>query len=354
MFELTHNVRAHYRALAILVAASLVFWSAGLYATTAQAANLVEVENLISDSAPGATNVTHTVSFTIPSDTTDPTTEVTITFPAGFDVDGVTAGSGSTGSMSLSDAGQDVIASGFTANANDEVVVEIEGVENTGTVGSYEITLATDAGDTGATRIVIIDTVTVTAEIDTVFDFVISGTTTGVTVNGVTTTGDTTATEIDFETLSPNTEYMLAQQLNVTTNAGNGFVVTVESDTGGNLVSATGAEISQFVDGDAQASPQAWDEPANDVLDDTTWGHWGLTSADGTLSGSSVTYTFGSDEFIAVTGSPQPVFYHGGPSDGVTEDIGQTLVGYKIEVTPLQQAADDYQTTLTYIATPTF
>jgi hypothetical protein len=31
-----------------------------------------------------------------------------------------------------------------------------------------------------------------------------------------------------------------------------------------------------------------------------------------------------------------------------------TEVGYKIEITPLQEAADDYTTTLTYIATPTF
>jgi hypothetical protein len=52
---------------------------------------------------------------------------------------------------------------------------------------------------------------------------------------------------------------------------------------------------------------------------------------------------------------------HNDPSDGTTgttdatgDDVGETFVGYQIEITPLQEAADDYQTILTYIATPTF
>ena len=46
--------------------------------------------------------------------------------------------------------------------------------------------------------------------------------------------------------------------------------------------------------------------------------------------------------------------YHDGPADGVTEDIGRVTVGYQIQITALQEAGDDYNTTLTYIATPTF
>lgn len=37
-----------------------------------------------------------------------------------------------------------------------------------------------------------------------------------------------------------------------------------------------------------------------------------------------------------------------------TDDVGQTVVGFKIEVSSLQEAGDDYNTTLTYIATPSF
>ncbi len=40
--------------------------------------------------------------------------------------------------------------------------------------------------------------------------------------------------------------------------------------------------------------------------------------------------------------------------DGVTDDIGAAQVGYQIQITALQEAGDDYSTTLTYIATPTF
>jgi hypothetical protein len=45
---------------------------------------------------------------------------------------------------------------------------------------------------------------------------------------------------------------------------------------------------------------------------------------------------------------------HTGPSDGFTAGQGATRVGYQIEISALQEAGDDYSTTLRYIATPTF
>jgi hypothetical protein len=149
----------------------------------------------------------------------------------------------------------------------------------------------------------------------------------------------------------------LAQDLQVTTNAGNGFVVTVEQDQ--NLLSATGADIDGFVDGAYTNTPTAWATPTNDVNDENTWGHWGLTSNDSNLdsdlnnAGGNRDFT-SNDGYVAASTTPVEVFAHTGPSDGAAVDIGTSTVGYKIEVTPLQEAANDYTTTLTYIATPTF
>jgi hypothetical protein len=63
---------------------------------------------------------------------------------------------------------------------------------------------------------------------------------------------------------------------------------------------------------------------------------------------------FGANEFIGVSTTPRAIFAHDGPADGITTDVGSTTVAYKVEITALQEAADDYTATLTYIATPTF
>jgi hypothetical protein len=139
----------------------------------------------------------------------------------------------------------------------------------------------------------------------------------------------------------------MAQRLNVTTNARNGFVVTVEQDQ--NLLSSTGADIDGFIDGAYTNTPAAWAAPTNSIANENTWGHWGLTSDD-----DINTSEFGSALFVAASTTPRQIFSHAGPSDGVTNDIGSTTIGYQIQISPLQEAGDDYTTVLTYIATPTF
>jgi hypothetical protein len=86
-----------------------------------------------------------------------------------------------------------------------------------------------------------------------------------------------------------------------------------------------------------------------------------MTTEDGDTNSTGPNFTAG-DQFVAVLDTPQVVFGHNGPSDGTTtgagtaadDDVSVTEVGYKIEITPLQEAADDYTAVLTYIATPTF
>lgn len=364
MFTLT-TVRSPYRALAMLVSIAVLTWSVGYYAvSSAQAANLVELSNTLTDSSPGAESG-HEIRFIVPEGS-DIDGEITIVFPPEFTV-GTINGSNTSVVFSLAGTAGTPGSSGNTitiptAEAVEDEVVTItidEGViENPGDgdQGSYRITVTTetsDGTDIGNTHVVIIDTVLVTARVETTFEFVIEGVDEAIAPTGLElTTGSTTATSVPFGTLEAGEEYFLAQTLLVTTNARNGYIVTVEQD--GPLRSTTGAEISSFIDGQDTDLPAApWNEPGEDVLDRDTWGHWGMTSNDTTLGTLHAGLAL-EGNYFGVTTSPRIVMAHDGSADGDTQDIGLATVGYKIEITALQEAAEDYSTTLTYIATPTF
>ena len=358
--ETTKNVGFAQRVVATLVACAMVMASYGFY-TTAQAANLTNISDVLSDSNPSA-QPSHTISFTVPTGSSIGVGElIHIDFEAGF----TNVASTTSGDLTVTVDGTPATIGSFAATvqriefdlgadsaaADDVVVVAIdEGViTSPGTVQSYEITVETD-NDLGRTRVAIVDNVLVTAIVDTAFEFIVTGlATSSGAINGDDTTGSTTATEMPFGTLTAENAEVLGQQLNVTTNARNGFSVTVQTD--GDLRSSTGAVIDNFVEGsDVAVSGTAWASPVTDVNDETTWGHWGLTSDDTDLADELVTGT----SYIAASTSPREVFSHDGPSDGLTQDIGEAKVAYQIEITALQEAADDYQTTLTYVATPTF
>ncbi|MCA9358200.1 hypothetical protein KC902_02980 [Candidatus Kaiserbacteria bacterium] len=370
MFANTTHVGFAQRVVATLVAGATLLWSIGAYAT-AQAANLTNVSDTLSDSDLSVA-AGHTFAFTIPTGSTlNAASDFTITFPSG-------PGSGFTGvaasvigDFSATVAGGSVAIDNFdstgqvvtlsfdtTANAGEEVVVALNSgvVTNPDTAGSAEFVIATPS-DTGRTRVALIDNVLVTAIVQTSFDFTITGLATSTAINGTSTTGSTSATEIPFGVLTAGEIKTMAQRLNVTTNAIQGFVVTVEQDS--NLQSSTGADIDGFADGGYDDTPAVWASPSNTLGNENTYGHWGLTSSDNDLQGAGS--DFGVDEWVSASTTPRAVMAHNSVSDGVFgnddasgDDIGQTVVGYQIEITPLQEAADDYNTTLTYIATPTF
>ena len=86
------------------------------------------------------------------------------------------------------------------------------------------------------------------------------------------------------------------------------------------------------------------------LANENTWGHWGFQTNDVTLSGTA----FANNQYIAASTTPRQVMFSTTSSDGTTQNIGRADVGYKIQITPLQEAADDYSAVLTYVATPTF
>jgi hypothetical protein len=364
--------------VATLVACAVMMASLGLYnIATAHAANLTNVSDTLTDSDISTVS-NQTIAFTIPAGSSGVAASggtITVTFPAGFNM-----GSVAFGDLDLKVGGTDqtlaaapaagvwgavksgqvitfTTGSGVSAAAGQAIEIQIGtnatfGTTGTNqitnpTAGSYELYITAGTADTGRTRVAILSHVTVTAIVDTTFTFTVTGMATSTPVNGLTTTGSTSPTKIAFGHLVAGTPKVLSQRLNVTTNAKSGFIVTVYQDN--NLQSSTGADIDGFKDGAYTNTPAAWASPTNNIANENTWGHWGLTSSD-----DINTSEFASSKFVAASTTPRQIFSHTGPADGTTANIGSTTVGYKIEITPLQEAADDYTTVLTYIATPTF
>jgi hypothetical protein len=241
------------------------------------------------------------------------------------------------------------IASGTLAT------ISIAGVTNPGAIGSYLFSINTkDSGDTliehSTFRVAIVNGVVVTASVEASLAFSVLGMATSSVINGVTTTGSSTMRSMAFGVLAPGTEKTLGQKLKVTTNATYGFTVTVQQDH--NLVSSGGADIDSFKDGvEASSTALAWAVPAATLGQENTYGHFGFTSQDASLSSGDA---FGASLYKGFNASdPIEVMYHTGPADGLTPDIGTTTVAYSIQVSDMQEAGD-YSNTLTYVCTPTY
>jgi hypothetical protein len=349
----------------------------------AQAANVISFSNTLSDSAPEA-SANHTITFVTPSGVAAGE-QIVLTFDADFtdiefldagDIDLVVNGS----DVDLKDGAPDdqewgVLASGsnieltsasgtipqnatVTIRIGTNATFDVQGVNQIGNPadpGSYMISIEVGSEDTGATMVAIVPVVTVTATVETRFDFTISGVSDGEVVNNATTTITSSSTAIAFGVVEPNIPATGAQQLQVVTNAANGFVVTVLTDQ--QLKSSNEAVIDGFIDGSYVSTPTLWESPSPNIEDDRTWGHWGITTDDSRIWSDLDDY-FDVDgdgyRFVSASTTPVEVFRHNKPTNGTVQGEGMTRVAYQIEITGLQEAADDYTAILTYIATPIF
>lgn len=381
-----------YSPVAAVLIAAMLIWLSGMpfMMGRAGAAQLTNMSDTIETSNPGDLS-NHVFQFTMENGMVDGQ-EFAITMPAGFnvpvamDADDIDIASSSDITIANNCAGSDhfqfalsgqnlifsscptdflTIASStvITIEVGTNATFGITGVEkitNHVTAASYEITAQNSTSilpgstfpDVGFTRIVMIDDVTVTASVNSVFQFVVSGVVDGQSVNlsPTTTVATTTATEIPFGTLSAGVSLTMAQDLQVTTNAANGFVVTIEHD--GDLRSASGADIDGFIDGAYTDTPVAWQGPGGTLGNEFEYGHIGITSEDdintNEFDGA------GGDKWISASTTPRAIFSHNAPTDGIAPDSGTTRIGFQVEISSLQEAGNDYTNTLMYIATPTF
>ena len=351
------------KAIAMIAGLAILLWSLGLPSLRLiEAANVTSFSDTLSDSAPGV-NATHTISFTTPTGVANGET-IQFTFPSGFtgigsivDADVTISDDAAdiSGNVTAVGAGQTVTLTVDTGSIAAASVVDIviggtNQIANPSAEGSYQIDVAGTMTDTGATRVVILTAVTVTATVDTIFTFSVDGTTAGTLINSQSSTGTTSSTTIPFGSLDNGVATTSAQLLTVSTNAANGYVVTVQLD--GALRSSTGEDIDGFDEGSDTNVPTTWDVPAGTIGSPNTYGHWGVTSDDTSIS-SRTGNQFGDNLFIAASTSPREVMAHTGPVNGAGVGQGTTTVGYRVEISALQ-AAGDYATTLTYVATPTF
>lgn len=377
------------QAIAAVVALALVLWASGApNFRLAEAAALTDFSNTLSDSAPGV-GADQTIEFVAPNVIGGTAGEgIVITFPAGFDLstigeedidlleDGTDENLGggwlvatTSNTVSITSGGIAEIAAGATTtiriglNATSQVAGDSQIVNPV--AGSYEIQIETAydsdpgagvtiANDNGETRVAIVDSVVVTAAVDTQFTFSVAGVAGGETVNDRTTGGPTTATAIPFGELEAGSgnASTAAQDLTVVTNASNGFVVTVLADQ--QLTASNGADIDGFRNGTLDSTPIAWESPTGVVGDEDTYGHWGVTTDDPTLVDADFAGTLNGGYVAVSTSTPVEIFRHDGPTNGSTTGEGQTRVGYRVEISALQEAATDYTATLTYVATPVF
>lgn len=359
----TNKVGLTHRVVAMLAALAVTLLYSGVYSSVAEAANLTSVSDTLSTSAPGQESA-HVIKFTVPtgSDIVAGDT-VTIDFPVGvndneFKLNGLASGdvtSGIGGTVTVTGTGLSITGATLAALATGTITIAskiINPIDN----GSYEVVIATSNGgnpkDLGRTRVAIVDEVLVTARVDTVFDFVVAGVANSQTVGSDTTDLTSTDSTLAFGTIDSSQAFTMAQDLSVKTNAIHGFVVTVEKD--GEFESSTGAIIDGFKDGTDVNVPEAWAAPTANIASALTWGHWGMTTTNDINSNEFG----GGDNWVAVQDNARLIFAYGGPVDGSAlggnNPEGQARIGYKVQITDYQEAADDYSTILTYIATPTF
>lgn len=365
------------QAVAMTVGLALLLWSTGIPSLfrSAEAASITNASDTISTSKP-STAADHAIVFTTPNglvigQTILLTFENTFTVPAlgipDFDIlingsSSSTATSAGVNTWGVSTSSNQIT---FTTPTNQGVasssVVTIRIGQNavdfgtganqitnpSATTTSHYIDIGGTMQDSGQVRVAIVDEVQVSASVDTSLSFTVSGVNPGQAVNGspTTTIATSTSSALPFGTLPIGTSRVLAHDLAITTNAMNGYTVTVEQT--GSLQSTTGATIDGFYDGTDTNTPSAWVAPSGLVADPDTYGHWGLTSNDANVPVRSA--QFGSDQWVSGSTTPIAIMGHTGPALATT-----TRIGYQIQITALQEAGDDYQTRLQYIATPTF
>jgi len=369
------------QAVAMTVGVALFLWSTGLPTIfrTAEAASITDASDTLSNSAPSLAS-NHTIAFESPNGMLAGQT-IQIIFPVEFTVPSLgvedfdltasgteqtLAGSNGTNIWGVSTSSQTIT---FTSPSNvgqasaTPFIIEIgthaasggtgdSQITNPAATTSYAIDIAGSMPDSGQVRVAIIDQVTVTASVDTSLTFTVSGVNPGLTVNGsaTTTSATTTSTALPFGTLPIGPSRMLAHDIAVVTNASAGYTVTVAQT--GPLQSTTGATIDGFINGSDTNTPTAWQGPSGLIADPDTYGHWALTSDDATITAR--TAQFGSDQWVAPSTTPIAIMGHTGPSDGTTSGSGAARIGYQAAISALQEAGDDYTTTLRYVVTPVF
>ncbi len=168
--------------------------------------------------------------------------------------------------------------------------------------------------------------------------FTVAGMNTGQTCGDVTTTSASTSSMATLSSLSSTSSRpIIGQTLTVATNASNGYETTIRQHAAfaGMSTAHTFAPISG-----TNATPIAWPAAGTEA--------YGYTTSTASLTGD--TTRFRTAKWAALSTTPEEVLSHSGPS---SEGGESTCVAFGASMS-LSTPADNYRTTLTYAAIPSF
>jgi len=320
-----------------------------------KAASLATASDTIGDSRPSV-STSHVIVFQSAANPLFEEDFIDINFGSftGAVEGNVTCPANSTATTTFNDYVGCVVDAGQSLASSSSHTITVTTVTNPGTPDVYDVVLATYAStspqtvlETATTKVYVVAAVTVSATVDSTLTFTVAGIDADQDVNGVTTTGTSTSTTIPFGTIDNTASSTIGQRLSVSTNATDGFVVTVEQT--GELANGAGANINSFnnsPDGTGSTSVSAWVAPSGVLDSNFTYGHMGVTSEDSEY--------YSAAQYTGLNGTAATnVLHHTGPANGSGTGIGIADVGYTVEISALQEAGD-YNTTLIYIVTPTY
>jgi hypothetical protein len=383
-WEQKHRITSAAMLVVMYVTVIMAGWF--LSASYANAGTLTSVKDTLGNSAPASVS-NHTIQFTVA--TTIPAAgSISVDFDTGFtfgsvdftDVDIASASdytlaaaaTGGTLGVTFTESTQRMhIALGNTAiTAGTVLTIEIgfnatftttgdQKITNPSTTGSKAVDISTkDTSnvelDSARTFVAIVNPITLNAVVAAAFTFTIDGMTTSESIDSQVVASASSANYVGFGTLTAGTPILMGSSLSVATNAANGFVVTIQSNH--NMLASSGADIDCFVDGTCTGQTSAaWASPVGTLGSENTYGHLGVTSEDSATISATASVTGTTDGFfIGMTPqTPYTIWSNSTPADGIAQDIGHIDVGYRVQITALQEAGR-YQSRVMYIATPTF
>lgn len=341
------------------------------FLTKAQAGTLTSSKVTISDSRAGNANTTYDFAFTTTVTTAIKQIDINIcttptgtcTAPTGLDTGTPTlasdniAGTGrTTTKISAANNTIRVVVTTPASQATQAVTMQFTGVTNSSTADASNYARVVTYSDTGTTEIdsgelgfaILTSTsIAITASVGSTFTFTVSPATTG-SVNGqAIDVAGTTANLIPFGVLSDGTPKIAAHDLSVTTNANNGYSITVKALADPPLSDSTN-NIDKF--SGTNASPSTWSSPAGGTANTNT-GYFGYTTNDATLgTGTADRFTSsGGNKWAGPTTSPLEVAYSAAQvGNGET-----TRIGWQAEINETQPPGD-YTGTVILVATPTY
>jgi hypothetical protein len=346
------------------------FLTGPVYAGTYTSASVT-----ISDSRASATSVTYDFATTLTASTAIDHIDInfcqeasgdTCTAPPGMNTGTPTIGSNNISGSDISVAkisGHNYsirVTVGTPATQNPTTLaMTFTGITNPNAKASYYVRMTTYSDstheiDSGRMGIAILEStaISVTANVAPSFAFTVSAVAASQTVNGATTTVATTdGASIPFGYVTANTPAIAAHELNVVTNATNGYQVTIRYN--GSHPLSDGSSIIDPSTG-SNDTPATWSAPTGTKNDHS--GAFGYTTEDRTLStvpGAANRFTGvgpgWSNKWAGLNSTAEEVMYSAAGSEA-----GDTvLIGYQLEVDGVQPPGQ-YTGTVVLVATPTY